>query len=273
MPKPIRCRRVCAEPAFRSFHPGCDKKATPVTLFVEEYETIRLVDFEKQTHEQCAQQMQISRTTVTEVYEKARFKIADAIVNGKPLLIQGGNYEVCRGSNQDCPRKCRYKCIAQSNQVSNSIGEEKMKIAIPVKNDVIYQHFGMASQFKVYTIENNRVAHTETLISEGRGHGTKLDLLLSNGIHCVICGGIGEGAITGINRAGIELIVGVSGTADEAVTAYLAGGLQSNLELASSKSQHQGHNDHDHCGHGHCSEDHCSCHGENKSHRCHCDKS
>ena len=52
---------------------------------------IRLVDYEKRTHEQCAQQMQISRTTVTEIYEKARFKVADAIVNGKPLLIGVGH--------------------------------------------------------------------------------------------------------------------------------------------------------------------------------------
>ncbi len=103
MPRPSRCRRVCAEPVFRAFNVDENEKE-PITLFVDEFEVIRLVDFEKRTHEQCARQMLISRTTVTEIYEKARYKIADALVNGKPLLIAGGHYQVCRGEGaQNCP--------------------------------------------------------------------------------------------------------------------------------------------------------------------------
>lgn len=270
MPKPSRCRRVCAEPAFKSFRPSCDKNAEPVTLFVDEYEAIRLIDFEKQTHEQCAQQMQISRTTATEIYEKARFKLADAIVNGKPLLITGGNYEVCHGSNSNCSRRCRWRNSHQLNNRFYLIGESKMKIAIPVKSDLIYQHFGMASQFKIYTVENNQVVQTDMINSEGRGHGMKLDLLLNNEVNCVICGGIGEGAIQGVTQAGIELIAGIGGIADEAVVAYLAGGLQGNLEAACSKSQHQARHGQEHCGQGHCQNDHCGCHSENTVHQCRC---
>lgn len=59
---------------------------------VDEYEAVRLIDFGKQTHEQCARQMGVSRTTVTKMYERARYKIADCIVNGKILRITGGNY-------------------------------------------------------------------------------------------------------------------------------------------------------------------------------------
>lgn len=69
-----------------------------VTLAVEEYEVIRLIDLEKLTHEQCAKQMDISRTTVTEIYESAREKIADCIVNGRPMEISGGSYRLCDGS-------------------------------------------------------------------------------------------------------------------------------------------------------------------------------
>lgn len=64
-------------------------------LTVDEYEVIRLIDLEKLTHEQCGQQMDISRTTVTEIYESARAKIADSIVYGKPLRIAGGHYRLC----------------------------------------------------------------------------------------------------------------------------------------------------------------------------------
>lgn len=69
---------------------------------------IRLVDFEKQNHEQCAAVMDISRTTVTEIYERARYKISDCIVNGKQLVISGGNYRICSGKHRACcERPCR----------------------------------------------------------------------------------------------------------------------------------------------------------------------
>ena len=115
MPRPSRCRRVCCEPLVRLFAPQGGEDLTPVVLLVEEYEAIRIVDLEKRTHDQCAQQMQISRTTATEIYEKARFKIADAIVNGKPLVIEGGNYRICQETNCcACAGRCRRKTVAQS---------------------------------------------------------------------------------------------------------------------------------------------------------------
>lgn len=82
MARPTRCRRVCAEPGCRSFTPQSADGAGAVTLSVDEYEVIRLVDYEKRTHEQCAAQMEVSRTTVTEIYESARFKLSDSLVNG-----------------------------------------------------------------------------------------------------------------------------------------------------------------------------------------------
>ena len=71
-------------------------------MTVDEYEVIRLVDLKKYTHEQCAQQMGISRTTVTEIYESARYKLADSLVHGKVLSISGGNYCFCDGRDPFC---------------------------------------------------------------------------------------------------------------------------------------------------------------------------
>jgi len=97
MPRPVRVRRVCEEPKYTRFVPtGADKIEAQV-LTIEEYEVIRHVDYQKLTHEECAKQMAISRTTVTEIYEAARYKIADALINGKTLCIEGGNYKVCEG--------------------------------------------------------------------------------------------------------------------------------------------------------------------------------
>ena len=54
MARPTRCRRICTEPRYSSFHPGGQEKKDPVLLTVDEYESLRLIDYEKRTHEQCA---------------------------------------------------------------------------------------------------------------------------------------------------------------------------------------------------------------------------
>lgn len=268
MPRPSRCRRVCAEPIFRAFNVDQNEK-DPVKLYVDEFEVIRLVDFEKRTHEQCARQMLISRTTVTEIYEKARYKIADALVNGKPLLIAGGHYKVCRGEGaQNCPG---HGCCQRRNQfhMNLTIKENTMKIAVPVKNDNIYQHFGMSAAFKIYTIENQAIVSTEVVETNGRGHGAMLDLLLNHQVNCVICGGIGEGAIENLKQVGIELVAGINAQSDEAVKAYLARNLQSDLQAACDKSLHHGQGrGHGHCGGDQCGSD-CDCQGHAHQH-CHC---
>lgn len=110
MPRPVRVRRVCEEPKYTRFVPTGADKIDAQVLTIEEYEVIRHVDYQKMTHEECARQMAISRTTVTEIYEMARFKIADSLINGKTLCIEGGNYRVCEG--HEC-------CNAKGNPCSN----------------------------------------------------------------------------------------------------------------------------------------------------------
>ena len=157
-----------------------------------------------------------------------------------------------------------------------------MRIAIPVKNENIYQHFGMASTFKFYDIEEKRVVNTFFIESAGTGHGAKVGPLVDNQVDCVICGGIGEGAVGQLSGAGIFLIAGVSGDADEAVEAALSHSLKSDLAAAAAKSRHQYRHQHgrggEGCGcgcggHGH-GEGECGCgghgHGEGHGEGCGC---
>ena len=82
MPRPRKCRRICSMPQTDGFEPIREKAALcdEVFLNIDEYEAIRLIDFEKFTQEQCAAQMVVSRTTITGIYEEARYKIADALI-------------------------------------------------------------------------------------------------------------------------------------------------------------------------------------------------
>jgi len=69
---------------------------------VDEYETIRLIDLEELTQEQCAGQMNVARTTVQGIYNQARKKLAEALINGRRLKIEGGDYKICDGLQKHC---------------------------------------------------------------------------------------------------------------------------------------------------------------------------
>lgn len=73
-----------------------------VLMTVEEYESIRLIDYEGFTQEECAGYMKISRTTVQLIYNKARKKLSIALVEGKTLRISGGEYKLCDGNEPYC---------------------------------------------------------------------------------------------------------------------------------------------------------------------------
>lgn len=96
MSRPQRCRRICAFPQTEAFCPSpCNDAAGQTTMTIDEYEVIRLIDLVGLTQQQCAKQMGVSRTTVTAIYDSARSKMADALVHGKRLLIEGGHVKMC----------------------------------------------------------------------------------------------------------------------------------------------------------------------------------
>lgn len=113
MPRPRKCRRICSMPLTQRFEPISKdgELCGEVLLNLDEYEVIRLIDFEKLTHEQCAAQMEVSRTTVTSIYEGARYKLADVLINGKKLIIDGGQFVLCEHNEECCGKGCRHKCF------------------------------------------------------------------------------------------------------------------------------------------------------------------
>jgi len=104
MVRPRKWRTVCDLPQISRFGPmsSTDTALETVIMTVDEYETIRLIDFEGFTQEQCADQMNIARTTIQGIYSQARKKLADSLVNGKNLVIEGGEYMLCNGTGRGC---------------------------------------------------------------------------------------------------------------------------------------------------------------------------
>ena len=106
MPRPKKCRRICALPVHSSFGPLEGAAGEPVEMAVEEYEAIRLMDLLDCTQEECAAQMGVARSTVQQVYDTARRKLALALVEGRRLTITGGDYALCP-QGEVCPgRNC-----------------------------------------------------------------------------------------------------------------------------------------------------------------------
>ena len=96
MSRPPKCRRVAFVPEVTYFKPaGIPLRILEeVQVSVEEAEAIRLKDLEDLEQEQCAEKMSISRPTFQRVLESARQKIADALLHGKAIRIEGGNFEI-----------------------------------------------------------------------------------------------------------------------------------------------------------------------------------
>ena len=102
-----------------------------------------------------------------------------------------------------------------------------MKIAVAYDNGNVFQHFGKTEYFKVYETENNQVVSSEVISSNGEGHGALAGVLAAQSVNVLICGGLGGGAQTALDEAGIQVFSGVQGSCDEAVEAYLKGELVS----------------------------------------------
>ena len=136
-----------------------------------------------------------------------------------------------------------------------------MQIAVTYENGMIFQHFGHTQQFKLYQVEDGKVASSEIVDAGGSGHGALAGFLKEKGAEVLICGGIGGGARNALAEAGIKLYPGAAGDADAQVESLLAGSLSYDPDTVCNHHGHgheEGHDcGHSHgdghsCGHGHC---------------------
>lgn len=245
MPRPCKRRRICELPLFNIFLPQNKECVNDVVIMhVDEYECIRLIDYEGMTQEECAKQMNLVRTSIQAIYSSARRKLADCIVNGKGLKIEGGSYILCEGNLECCQKR-----LTSGNICLGRMKEEwrmkKMIIAVTYQDGEVFQHFGHCENFKIYNVEEGKIKEEKIINSNGNGHGALAGFLKDNSVDVLICGGIGGGARKALAEQEIELYPGVVGLADEAVKALIEGNLSYN---PNTMCQHH-HGEHT-CGNG-----------------------
>lgn len=132
-----------------------------------------------------------------------------------------------------------------------------MIVAVTYENGSVFQHFGHTKQLKIYIIEDKCIKEEKILEVDENGHGALVELLVSNKVDILICGGIGNGAKEGLKNANIKFYGGVSGNADIVVKDFINGNLQYDINA---HCEHHEHNEHS-CNEHKCNEDKHGCSG------------
>lgn len=211
MARPRHDRVVAKSPSISGFHPyGCRcRKHKAVQLKYDEFEAIRLMDYEGMMQDDAAKQMNVSRPTFTRIYAEARKKLAAAFVEGSRILITNDNI----GFEKYQQKKSNIKVMNQ-------------KIAIPTSEGKLWQHFGKAPEVTFVTVENGQVKETIVLKAPEHEHGAMPKFIAAQGATDVLCGGIGQGAVGMLNQLGIQVHGGAPAIAvDDVLSQYLGGSI------------------------------------------------
>lgn len=247
MARKISNKIVRAKPRYNILSPVEDFEISSesiIHLHLEEWESLRLVDYLGLSQQEASESMDVSRQTVQTLLQSARKKVSRSIVESLPIMIKGGNY---------------------STELENIEGMNKMKLAITYENNQVFPHFGRTPNFKIYEIENGNIIKQEIIQTPASGHGALVDFLVENKVNTLICGGIGGGAVNALQEAGIAIYSGASGEADAQVNSFIKGQLP--LTGTANCNHHHEHNhQHKHGeGEGGC-HNHKHMHGEEGCH-------
>jgi len=202
-------RLVSSTPSVAGFRPygRCCGKGDCVELLFDEYECVRLLDYEGRQQLEAAEIMKVSRPTLTRIYMEARRKIATAIVEGRQMMITGGNTDFLS-------HQLNKTNIVMMNQ----------KIAIPTNEGVLWPHFGKAPQVTIVTVEDGKVKESVVLEAPEHAHGAMPRFIAAHGCTDVLCGGLGGGAVSMLNQLGIQVHAGAPAIPiAELLSQYLGG--------------------------------------------------
>ena len=222
MPRPRKCRKVCCLPDNDGFVPvRGGEELTPIVLNVDEYESIRLIDREGFSQEQCGEYMRIARTTVQQIYAAARKKLADALVEGLPLRIEGGDFQLCDGNEDYCGcggcRRHRRGCVQQ-----NIMEDRKMRIAIPLdenKQDVCIV-LARAPYFLFWEDGKDTILENPAAQAHGGAGIQAAQFLVDNGVNVLITVRCGQNAADVFKAAGMKIYKSANKAAADDLTAF-----------------------------------------------------
>jgi predicted DNA-binding protein (UPF0251 family)/predicted Fe-Mo cluster-binding NifX family protein len=223
MPRPTMERILGSAILKRGFKPsgGSAGKTEEVVLTFDEAEALRLADLEGLYQQAAAQRMGVSRPTFGRIIESARRKTADALINGKRILIDGGKVSVDEKKDRET------------------------MIAVPTTSrGLVEVHFGQCERFTVFTVDTEGAISDKEIIEASINPGCKSGAtarLAAMGVSVLLAGCIGEGAVHAFGAHGMQVVRGASGPARAVALAYARGELVDSGESCDGGCRSPGH--------------------------------
>ena len=201
-----------------------------VTINLDEFEAMRLVDLEGLSQIEAASGMQVSRATIQRLLLSGRKKMIGAILQNDLINIKNDiNNIKLKGENK------------------MNIEDKDVKIiAFPTSDrSTIDGHFGHTKEFAIYTVKDTDVQEIKFVTPPPHEPGVLPKFLAEQGIDVIVTGGMGQMAVNLFNRNNIDVLLGAKGRIDVNLNEYLGGFLTSTGSSCDHKhGDHEGHNEH-----------------------------
>ena len=235
MARPRKTVRVCCEPDVNVFGVKGVPANVVKSMSVEMFESLRLIDYKNLNQEEAAALMGVARTTVQRLYKEARKMIAQALIEGTAIRIEGGAYKV---ENMDHPA-CRCRSLSQ----------EKVVI-VALKDGMIANRFNEADAFERIIFDEGKLMRKDRIVPDGNTkHFACRRLLMSLGADALIVGSMGRKAHRKYVQSGIDTWH-ASGALDETIERYEKDALQELKHHLVEDNEVEKCDDHEHKNHG-----------------------
>jgi predicted DNA-binding protein (UPF0251 family)/predicted Fe-Mo cluster-binding NifX family protein len=205
------CRRLVSGKCYKPA--GClDGEMEQVILELDEFEAMRLVDYEDLSQIEASEEMKISRGTVQRLLLSARHKIVDALLEEKSLIISNEiNNVQLKGENKMDKRS-----------------KDVIRVAMPTTDGItVDEHFGHCKTFAIYDMDGTSVVDHKSVVPPPHAPGVLPKFLGEQDVDVIITGGMGQMAIRMFKEQDIDVILGASGSIEDTLKEYVGGDLVS----------------------------------------------
>ncbi len=209
------------------------KRNDSVNITLDEFEALRLCDYEHLSQIEAAEEMDISRATVQRLLISGRSKLTGSILNNQSFHITNETNNIkLKGENK-----------------INMEEKKVIRIAFPTSDrQTVDGHFGHTKEFAIYQIKENHVENVEFIQAPPHEPGVLPRFLGSQNVDIIVTGGMGAMAINLFKSQNIDVILGAQGSLESNVNEYINGFLKS---TGSACSHHHG-DGHQHHGGSKC---------------------
>ncbi len=232
MTRPRKCRFVENRPGVNYFKPrGVSMQLLKeAVLTVEGYEALRLAEIEGLDQDSAAARMKISRHTFGRVLAQARKTVAEAVVLGMALKIEGGSFTV-EGREEREGAGDRPACRKAYSTDKGTRPMKSVKVAVssegPGLDDLVDPRFGRAAGFIIMDTESGAFEYLDNGASQARGQGAGIqaaETVANSGAGVVLTGYVGPKAFAALKAAGIKIVEDLGGlTVGEVLKRYADG--------------------------------------------------